>query len=256
MPIKENYPGLWLQNYPRKSPEGHKYDSGLAVIYGASEMTGATRLAAEACARIGAGLTVVMAPAAAADIYRASLPAHVMVRTDTTWNDTRIKARLYGPGGLSAKPDFRSSVPCVLDADALESLPRKLGPQYVLTPHEGEFARAFPAISGDRVTRAQEASLQTGAVIVLKGPETVVTAPGRGVVTNHNAPPSLATAGSGDVLAGMITGLIAQGMEPFEAACAGVWIHGACARAFGPGLVASDLPGLIPGILAAHIHIE
>ena len=263
MPIKENYPGLWLQNYPRKAPQGHKYDAGMAIIYGAPQLTGATRLAAEACARIGAGLTTVIAPAGTMDVYRTSLPAHIMVRADEEKEDARnaghvsarVGARLYGPGGLAASSDFTTDIPTVLDAEALRVLPRTpLGPHYVLTPHEGEFAKAFPELRGERVARAQEASTLTGAVIVLKGAETIVAAPERDVVINHNAPPSLATAGSGDVLAGMITGLMAQGMEPFDAACAGVWIHGACARAFGPGLVSSDLIAMIPGVLAANIH--
>jgi ADP-dependent NAD(P)H-hydrate dehydratase / NAD(P)H-hydrate epimerase len=246
--MEANHPALWKNLLPVKKPGGHKYDSGHALIYGAPELTGATRLAAESCARMGAGLVTVLADKKIANVYRAALPAHIMVRDDFTWTDARVTARLYGPGGLSIKPDYKSNLPTVLDADALMHLPAKLCLNYVLTPHEGEFARAFPGIEGSRSEKAQRAAQESGAVIVLKGHETIIAAPdGRSVVNTH-ASPYLASAGTGDVLAGMITGLLAQSMVPFEAACAAVWMHGEAGRQFGVGLVASDLPGLLPVI--------
>jgi len=144
----------------------------------------------------------------------------------------------------------------ILDADALtvfgsdrEKLYSALNNNSILTPHEGEFARLFPDLDGFKTQRAQKAAQASGAVIVLKGPDTVIVAPDGRTVINTNAPPWLATAGSGDVLAGMIVGLAAQGMAPFDAACAAVWIHGAAAYLFGEGLVASDIATKIPAVL-------
>ena len=244
----KNHPDLWLASFPRRAKDGHKYDNGHALIYGATELTGATRLAAESCARIGAGLTTVIARKKIANIYRAALPAHIMVRDNLKWNDSRVTARLYGPGGLPVRPDYKSGIATVLDADALKGLPKKLPPGFVLTPHEGEFERAFPDIKGSREARALDAASRSNAIIVLKGSETAIAAPDGRLVINKNAPPSLATAGTGDVLAGMITGLLAQKMEPFDAACAAVWVHAEAARLFGPGLVASDIAAKIPCI--------
>lgn len=236
----ENCPELWRDNLPVKTPDQHKYDHGHALIYGAPQMTGATRLASAACARMGTGLTTVLA-GEKGDVYRSSLPPHIIVRDDPGWSDERVTARLYGSGGLPCKVDFTKDIPTVLDADALADLPQKLSPNYILTPHEGEFARTFPAIEGNKLEKAQRASERTGAVIVLKGPDTIITAPeGRCVVNTHSSP-YLATAGTGDVLAGMITGFLAQGMEPFAAGCAAVWLHGEAARQIGPGLVTGDL---------------
>lgn len=242
----QNTPALWLSHFPRRMTDSHKYTAGHAVIYAAPELTGATRLAAEACARIGAGLVTVLAPESVVNVYRASLPAHILVRQDLQWWDKKVTATLYGSGGISEAVRVKERVAAVLDADALAALPPALNPLCVLTPHEGEFALTFPDIHGSREARARQAALESGAIVVLKGAETVIAAPDGRLAVNCHASPALATAGTGDVLAGMITGLLAQGMPGFEAACAAVWIHGDCALRFGSGLVASDLPDLIP----------
>ena len=244
---QENTPDLWFTDFPQREADSHKYDYGHALIYGAPELTGATRLAASACARIGAGLTTVLAKEG--DVYRGTLPAHIMVRDNTAWSDKRVSARLYGPGGMAKGVKISLNRSCVLDADALLCMPDKLNEQTVLTPHGGEFAKAFPDIEGSREDKALNAARRTGAVIVLKGVETVVAHPdGRCVVNKHDSS-NLSTAGTGDVLAGLVTGLLAQGMPAFEAACAAVWIHGDAALKFGPGLVATDLIDLIPKVL-------
>lgn len=245
-----NTPDVWLEQLPTKTAKSHKYHSGHAVIYGAPALTGATRLAAEACARIGAGLVSVLATPESAPIYKSSLPPHILIRDNLAWRDPRVNAVLYGSGGLPCPPIYdERNRRTVLDADALHDLPKKLNPNYILTPHEGEFARAFPNYTGSKAECAVAAARDTDAYLILKGHETIIAAPDGRYVINTHAPPSLATAGTGDVLAGMVTGLVAQGMPNFEACCAAVWIHGACALQFGIGLVASDLPGLIPRIL-------
>ncbi len=246
----ENKPSLWREHLPVKAANAHKYDCGHAVVYGAAELTGATRLAVESCARMGAGLVSVLAPPGTFDIYRTALPAHILVRNDLSWWDERISAVLYGPGGLPVPVTIRD-IPTVLDADALGALPENLHDNVVLTPHEGEFARVFPAIGGSREERAMQAARDSSAIIVLKGAKTVIAHPDGLCVVNDHASPYLATAGTGDVLAGMITGLAAQGMNPFNAACAAVWMHGDAALRFGVGLVATDLPGMLPQVLKA-----
>lgn len=236
----ENVPGLWAAKLPRPGKGDHKYTRGLALIYAAPELTGATRLAAEACARSGAGMVTVLSPPEVLNVYRTALPPHIVARGDPGWWDERVKAALYGPGGVAKIPPLRD-VPTVIDADGLSQLPPKLHERCILTPHEGEFARAFPDIGGTREERALAAARKTGAVIVLKGAETLIAHPDGRITVNRHASPYLATAGAGDVLAGMITGLCAQGMEPYLAACAAVWMHGEAAIQAGPGLVATDL---------------
>jgi len=231
-------------------------------------MTGAARLAARAAARIGAGITTLAVAPEAFVIYAAAVES-ILVRTLTSpvdfenlAADRRVSAFLLGPGaGVDEVTRLRSLVlltsgkPVVLDADAISVFHQKptelfaaiIGP-CVLTPHEGEFARIFD-ISGDRITRARVAAQRSGAVVVLKGAETVIVAPDGRIIVNTNAPPTLATAGSGDVLAGIIVGLLAQGMDTLLAAAAAVWMHGAAASRFGPGLIADDLPDLLTAVL-------
>jgi hydroxyethylthiazole kinase-like uncharacterized protein yjeF len=241
----KNSPDLWAQTLLIPENDIHKYERGVAAIYGAPSLTGATRLAAAACARMGTGLVNVLCVSETADIYRASLPAHILVR-DLNWNDPRISARLYGCGGLAKGVQIRIDRPAVIDADALFAMPEVLDDKTVITPHEGEFSRMFPELKGSRTERAQEAARQTGAVVVLKGAQTLIAHPDGRIIENDHASSYLASAGTGDVLAGMIAGLLAQDVPTFEAASAAVWIHGDCALRFGAGLVASDLIDLIP----------
>jgi NAD(P)H-hydrate epimerase len=231
-------------------------------------MTGAARLSAKAAARIGAGLTTIVVPEIAFPVYAASLTS-IMVRPLTTQDpfrkiiqDKRFTSFLIGPGaGVSetTRKDtltiLKTKRPTVIDADALTSFQEKpsdldgaIDGPCVLTPHDGEFARLFDS-SDDKLTRARRAAKRSGAVILLKGPDTVIASPTGECVINGNAPATLATAGSGDVLSGIITGLLAQGMDAFAAACAATWMHGEAARLFGPGLIADDLPDLIPSVL-------
>ncbi len=249
----KNVPDLWLSDFPRRTAgeqaDSHKYDYGHVLVYGAPELTGATRLAAEACARMGAGLVSVLSCSARADVFRVALPAHILVRDDLLWNDARVTARLYGCGGLVDGLRISLNRPVVLDAGALDALPEGLDARAVLTPHEGEFARVFPDIEGTRGERALLAARRSGAVVVLKGAGTVVAHPDGRVAVNEHDTPYLASAGTGDVLAGMIVGLLGQGVPSFEAACAAVWMHGECGLQAGCGLVASDFSALIPKVL-------
>jgi hydroxyethylthiazole kinase-like uncharacterized protein yjeF len=264
----ENGPALWLDRYPWPKLEDHKYRRGHALVAGGETMTGAARLAARAAARMGAGLVTLAAPHAAWPVYASALTS-VIVRSiggvedfKALLEDARRNVILLGPGGgttlalretvLAALATRRS---VVLDADGLTvfaDAPATLigaiaGPT-VLTPHEGEFARLF-SIAGDKLTRARAAAASSRSVIVLKGPDTVIAAPDGRAIINANAPPDLASGGTGDVLAGMVTGLLAQGMDTFDAAGAAVWLHGEAGQAVGPGLIAEDLPAVLPGVL-------
>lgn len=260
-----NNPSLWLSLLPVPKPDGHKYDRGCAVVFGGAKMTGAARLAASAVMRSGAGLCVVVAPEVAAQIYRTALPPHIIVEdfegVHAHLADLRRKVVLIGPG---MGRDIRSLVlallaekrPAVLDADALSvfagergALLHALHSDCVLTPHEGEFAKLFPELVGPKSVRAEKAAAMAGCAVLIKGADSVVAAPGRETVMQEDFTPELATAGSGDVLAGMIAGLMAQGMPSFEAACAAIYVHVRAAKGFGRGMVASDLPDLIPAVL-------
>jgi ADP-dependent NAD(P)H-hydrate dehydratase / NAD(P)H-hydrate epimerase len=264
----ENTPDLWLAQLPRLTSAGNKYSRGHALIYGGYPTTGAARMAARAAARAGAGLTTIAVPEIALAVYAAALTS-IMVRPVSRDDDfaqlladVRYSALLIGPGaGVNTKTRERALAmlatrrAVLLDADAISvfadspaALAAAIRGPCVLTPHEGEFARLFPG-DGDKLTRARAAARSSGAIVVLKGADTVIAAPDGRAAVNTNAPPSLATAGSGDVLGGLILGLLAQGVDAFVASKAGVWLHGAAAADFGPGLIAEDLPDLLPAVL-------
>jgi hydroxyethylthiazole kinase-like uncharacterized protein yjeF len=262
----ENGPSLW--SLPRRDATSHKYKNGHAIIAsGGATNTGAARLAAMAALRIGAGLVTIASPTAALPAHAAHLTAVMIAETDTPRDfarlleDRRKNAVCVGPAaGVSEFTRARvlialeSGAATVLDADALTAFANDnatlfaatTGKACVMTPHEGEFARIFPDLGGAKHERARAAAKRAGCIVLIKGADTVIASPDGRVAINANAPPSLATAGSGDVLAGMITGLLAQGMAIFEAACAAVWLHGKAARlGVRCGLIAEDLAGLV-----------
>jgi NAD(P)H-hydrate epimerase len=272
-----NEPPLWAAAFPRPRLDSHKYTKGHAVVVsGAASTTGAARLAARGALRAGAGLVTVASPPSAMLVNAAHLTSIMLQPFDgadaltAILEDKRKNALLIGPGagiGWETRDNvlavLLSGAAIVLDADALTSfaeIPRDLfvaikgyfaGP-VVMTPHEGEFARLFPKIveeGGSKLERARKAAAEAAAVIVLKGADTVVAAPDGRTAIARNAGPELATAGSGDVLAGIVLGLLAQGMPPFEAASAAVWLHGEAGDYFGPGLISEDLPEMLPAVL-------
>ncbi len=266
--LYENDPSLWT--LPRPKLDAHKHARGHVVVAsGGHARTGAARLSASGALRAGAGLVTVLSPSDALAENAAHLTA-VMLREATGAEHYAEAARnahcmVIGPAFgtsdahyklLCAAIDASPRAPLVLDADALTvmaPLTRGFTSRDVLTPHVGEFRRAFPGIYGltpNRIEAARAAAAYARCVVLLKGPDTVVAAPDGRAIVNTTGTPFLATAGSGDVLAGIIGGLIAQGMDSFAAACAGAWMHGRAAQAFGPGLIAEDLPELLPGVLS------
>lgn len=265
--ILRNEPSLWLSKLPVVDSSSNKYTRGHALIFGGYPMTGAARLAARACARMGAGLTTIAVEPRALDVYAKQLES-IMVRAveddddvRKTLADDRITAVLIGPGiGVGRRTRrlveliLDATKPTVLDADALTSfsddpseLFARLSDQCVITPHEGEFARVFSS-SGSRIERVSAAARASGAVVLLKGAETLIAHPNGAIVENPTASPHLATAGSGDVLAGLIVGLLAQGMAPLDAASAGVWVHSEIGKTLGIGLIADDMPECVPTV--------
>jgi hydroxyethylthiazole kinase-like uncharacterized protein yjeF len=281
----ENIPQFWRNSFPVPRIDGHKYARGHAVVVsGDLAATGAARMSARGALRAGAGLVTVASPADALAVNATALTA-VMVRPIDTavefaelLTDKRLDTCVIGPGAgvgdrtrdfvltaLSARRNL------VLDADALtsfadapdhlfEAIKTSHDPQVVLTPHEGEFPRLFSDISNkhpgrSKLERVRAAAERSGAVVLLKGPDTVVTSPDGRTTIAYNAPPWLATAGAGDVLAGMIAGMLAQGVPAFEAASIAVWMHGEAAREAGPGLIAEDLPEVLPAVFR-HLYDE
>ncbi len=263
-----NHPDLWLNHFPFPSYKDHKYTRGHALIFGGDEMTGASRLAAQASRRSGAGLVTLACSEKAYPIYALSLLGTLVAKADTPaaidalLKDERINAVLIGCG---LKPDaetrtkvsqvLKHSKASVLDAGALsafESDPgalfASLSPRCVLTPHEGEFERLFQD-SGDKMVRAAKAATTSNATIVLKGPDTVITQPQGTTLIQDFGPPWLATGGTGDVLSGFIIGFLAQGVPAFEAAAMSCWFQSEAALHFGPGLIAEDIAESFPKAL-------
>ena len=265
-----NAPALWSSAYPVPQPWDHKYQRGHAIIVGGGVMTGAARLAARAARRVGIGLLTMAVPPEVWPIYAGDQPGAIvrpvgdLAAFAALAGDERISAVLVGSG---LEPDAYTSDlvrtcmaigrPMVIDGGGLTVLAGSDAltgghAEIVLTPHEGEFGRLFPDLVAlaSKIDRAVEAARRTGCVIVLKGSDTVIAAPDGGSVVSGGAPSTLSTAGSGDVLAGIITGLLALRLPPFLAASMGVWLHAGAAQGFGMGLIAEDLPDRLPAALA------
>ena len=268
-------PDFWLRYFPKLKTEGHKYDRGhVLVVSGPMESTGAARLAARTALRAGAGLVSVATSKSAFYINAAQLTAVMVAPYDgpsglsAVLSDPRITAVLIGPGA-GRDPEVKELVGSVLASDAVaildaegitafQAAPMELFHHIkarpaptVMTPHEGEFRKVFPELASEpsKLERARRAAEMSGAVIILKGADTVIAAPDGLSSISENAPAWLATAGSGDVLAGLVSGLLGQGMAAFDAAAAAVWMHGELAVIFGPGLIADDMADLLPGVL-------
>ncbi len=269
-----NRPGLW--SLPVLAAEGHKYNRGHAIVVsGPATRTGAARLAARAALRAGAGLVSLASPVEALAVNAAHLTAVMLLPMNGAEGltailaDRRHNAVALGPAlGVDeasmvlVEAALASPAAAVVDADGLTSFAsaperlfaaiKKRRAPVVITPHEGEFARLFAQLGEieSKVERARKAASASGAIVVLKGPDTVVADPDGRAAIADNAPPALATAGSGDVLTGIVTGLLAQGMPGYEAAAAAVWLHGAAAQTIGRGLIAEDLAEALPAVFA------
>jgi len=261
-----NGPALW--SLPRLSMEGQKYTRGMLTVLAGAKMAGAARMASMGARRAGAGLLTVVVQGNG-DVLRATEPGLIISEEPLAelLEDRRRRTWLCGPGlGLDRArevlPQLIAAKRQILaDADALGACagePDRLRGVAVITPHGGEFAKLFGAIGDDKLAAARAAAARIKAVVVLKGADTVIAAPDGRAAINYNAPPSLATAGSGDVLAGVIAGLLTQGMPPWEASAAGVWLHGEAAtlarpQSGGAGLIAEDLfDGIAPALARAE----
>lgn len=271
--IVENVPALWRDKITQPSEADNKYTRGHVLINGAGiTCTGATKLAANASARAGSGIVTVACDRESLPIYAASFmsvmakPIKAKEEFFKYIDERKVRSVLVGPGnGLTEELREKTlalldlKIPLVIDADAMsvfkdnpQELFSKLHINCVLTPHEGEFARLFPDIMSLDISKAEKASKAaeiSGSVIVFKGGSTYIANPEGLVVVNEHAPTSLSTAGTGDVLAGIIAGLMAQSISGFDSACAGVYIHSKAARPFGAGMMVEDMLGEIGGIL-------
>lgn len=277
----QNLPELWLGHLPRPAADAHKYSRGHAAVFsGGPSATGAARLAALAAARAGAGAVTVLSPPDAMAVNAAHLTS-IMLREVATLADARVfmesgrvRSAVFGPGlvvsdhtaaQLAELVAIGSGVQLalVIDASAITASARnpaslwvaceRTSSPLVFTPHDGEFAKLFPDIARragvSKAEKARAAAKRANGVVVYKGPDTVIAGPDGRALVNGNGSAWLATAGSGDVLAGLIAGFLAQSMPAFDAACAAVWIHAEAGSRFGPGLIADDLPGLLPAVL-------
>lgn len=279
----ENDPAWWRPHFPSPANDAHKYSRGhVGVFSGGPSATGAARLSAMAAARAGAGAVTVLSPSVALAANAAHLTSIILRRSDTLADALAFlgarkpEVLVYGPG-LGPEPEIGRFAlelmsvaegrfgALVLDADGITSLSHRRAAFFearkrpaqalVLTPHHGEFGRLFPEIAADaslsKLERARAAAAKANAIIIYKGPDTVIAAPDGRAAINANGTPLLATAGSGDVLSGIVAALLAQGMPAFEAASAAVWMHAEAARRFGPGLIAEDLPQALREVMAA-----
>ena len=265
-----NMPDLWIGDFPWPTQDGHKYSRGHALLLGGTAMTGAARLAAYAAQRIGAGLVTIAADPAVVPLY-AAWRADLMVTAvadgaafGSLLADRRLNAVLLGPGaGADARlaiaigAALDAGVGLVLDADCFSILAERsngllgrLNDRVIMTPHEGEFARLYGK-PVPRLPAALKAARESGGTILLKGSDTIVAGADGKAVINSGAPPDLATAGSGDILAGLIVGLVANRLPPMLAGMIACWVHGEAASLFGPGLLAGDIADLVPRVLAA-----
>ncbi len=252
---------LWLQLFPWPKAESNKYTRGHAVVVGGPlETCGAAKLVGISALKIAAGLVTILAPDEDAKRnYIASGNVNALMwgthaELHDYLSDQHVTSIVVGPGlGVG---DFQrqlidiivdSNKPVLMDADAL--VKPHVSTHSIITPHEGEFARLFPDLTGSREDRALKAAEMTGSVVVLKGSKTIIASPDRRIFVNATATPWLATAGSGDVLSGMIGGLIASGMPYYEAAIAGVYVHSKAGMMAGPGLIADDLVQQISTVL-------
>ena len=283
----KNSPKFWQDKLIPPTKEDHKYTRGQVTLLGGMEMTGATCLAAHAASRTGAGMITIISPTFhyqkkpdAVDptiIYRSYRPNFIVLENTSITDhlkQSEPKGRnvcVIGPGLGTGNGNISRSVilsvlqrktPVVLDADAFnvfqsnpKELVESLHEDVVLTPHAGEFKRLFPNFDTTPKDASERAVNNQLFTMVYKGAHTVIARQGKDTIINDNAPPSLATAGSGDVLTGLIAGLMATGMKPYDAACAGVWIHGKVASLAGFGLVSSDLPDFIPKVMQELLGI-
>jgi len=239
----------------------HKYQKGYCLVLGSADMPGAAMLAAKAARRVGCGIVAVAAPESTKNLQLAYQPGLIFKSTANAnefkdhIQDSRIDALILGCGldeyyRTYLDKALEKRIPLVVDGGAIQEGQPFLNDNVIMTPHEGEFARAFPTITSEsKLERALSAAKQRNAIIVLKGPDTIIAAPDGQARININGGPELATAGSGDILAGIIGGLLSQKLSPFEAASFGVWLHGAAGASFGQGLIAEDLPNLLSSLL-------
>jgi ADP-dependent NAD(P)H-hydrate dehydratase / NAD(P)H-hydrate epimerase len=258
--------GTILQpNLSAPDSEAHKYNRGHAVIWSGPPLrTGASRLSAQAALAVGAGLVTIIGERTALEEQAAHVTAIMLREADSELSviDERVTALAIGPGAGRDIADtvcqmLDRGIATVLDADAITAfegnttkLFKHLHKHDVMTPHGGEFARLFPDITlDDRQKAARQAAQRSGAMVLLKGRATIIAHPENRVAINRHASPWLATAGSGDVLTGLICGLLAQGTPAFDAACIGAWLHGDIAVRAGPGLTAERMIDHIPLVL-------